>query len=118
VPSTEGLYYRLSRRVARGVPRAGAMLIRRLWQTEYEYPHTVYFDRPSLHRWLDRHGFDLLTVRYLPEVPPGTVVDRLTTDGDIGRAAGFLLAPAVYAVTAIDALRRRSDALVAIARPR
>lgn len=118
VPSTEGLYYRLSRLAARLAPRVGETLIRRMWQTEYEYPHTVYFDRVSLCRWLDQHGFDLLGVRYLPEVPPGTAVDRLTTDGAIPSWTARLLAPALYAITAIDALRRRSDALVAIARPR
>ena len=116
VPSSEGLYYRLSRLAARLVPRAGETLLRRMWQTEYEYPHTVYFDRSSLVRWLQRHGFELLTTRYLPEVPPGTAVDRLTTDGAIGRWTARLLAPALLAVTAVDALRRRSDALVAIAR--
>ena len=57
VPSTEGLYYRLSAMLARVAPRIGATFMRRLWQTDYEFPHTVYFDRPSLQRWLRRHGF-------------------------------------------------------------
>ena len=116
VPSSEGLYYRLSRLAAGLAPRVGETLLRRMWQTEYEYPHTVYFDRPSLTCWLERHGFELLSTRYLPEVPLGTAVDRLTTDGAIGRWTARLLAPALLAVTAVDALRRRSDALVAIAR--
>ena len=117
VPSTDGLYYRLSRHAAQVAPRIGETLLRRMWQTEYEYPHTVYFNRSSLARWLESHGFELLTSVHLPEVPFGTTVERLTTDGAIGPWTARLLAPGLYAVTAIDALRRRSDALVAIARP-
>jgi 2-polyprenyl-3-methyl-5-hydroxy-6-metoxy-1,4-benzoquinol methylase len=116
VPSTEGLYYRLSALAARLVPWVGATFMRRLWQTDYEFPHTVYFDRRSLQAWLHRHGFVVVDVRYLPEVPARTIIDRLTHDGDIGRGQAYLMAPAVSVINVIEWLRRRSDALVVIAR--
>jgi SAM-dependent methyltransferase len=117
VPSSEGLYYRLSRLAARAVPRIGEPLIRRMWQTEYEYPHLVYFHRKALDLWLRSHSFLPVASTFLPEIPPGTVLDRLTTDGAISRPAACALAPAVYAITALDRLRGRTDALVTVARP-
>jgi len=116
VPSTEGLYYRLSAMLTRVAPRIGVTFMRRLWQTDYEFPHTVYFDRRSLLCWLQRHGFTMVDVRYLPEVPSRTIIDRLTHDGDISRLQAYCLAPAVYAINVIEWLRRRSDALVVLAR--
>jgi SAM-dependent methyltransferase len=118
VPAVEGLYYRSSELLTRVFPRVGGTLLRRLWQTRYEYPHLVYFSRPSLTRWLDRFGFDPVSHRYVPEVPPGTIVDRLTTDGDIGRVAAYAAAPALLAVNLVETVRRRSDSLVVFARPR
>jgi SAM-dependent methyltransferase len=118
VPSTEGLYYKISDALVRAYPPIGASLVRRVWQTRYEYPHLVYFSLPSLSLWLRRYGFDTIGHRYLPEVPIGTIVDRLTTDGDIDRAKAYLAAPVVAGVTLIDALRGRSDALVVFARVR
>jgi SAM-dependent methyltransferase len=118
VPTTEGLYYRVSSAVARLIPRVGGTLMRRLWQTDYEFVHTVYFDRRSLHRWLERYGFEPLEWHYLPEVPLGTAVARLTTDGRIPVWQARLLAPALYAVNAAEAVRRRSDSLVVLARRR
>ena len=58
MPSTEGLYYKVSALMARVAPAVGATLMRRLWQTDYEFPHTVYFDRASL-----RPGFDATVSR-------------------------------------------------------
>lgn len=118
VPSTEGLYYRLSDLLARIYPRVGASLIRRMWQTRYEYPHLVYFSLHSLSMWLERFGFRVVAHRYLPEVPSRTVIDRLTTDGDINRVKAYAVAPAVLGVNVVEALRGRSDGLVVFARPR
>ena len=116
VPSTEGLYYKASSMLAKVVPGFGATFMRRLWQTEYEFPHTVYFSSRSLQCWLGRHGFEVVDTRYLAEVPTRTVIDRLTHDGDISRTHAYALAPAVYAINAIEWLRGRSDALVVLAR--
>jgi 2-polyprenyl-3-methyl-5-hydroxy-6-metoxy-1,4-benzoquinol methylase len=116
IPSTEGLYYKLSALMARVAPPIGATFMRRLWQTDYEFPHTVYFDQHSLEIWLRLHGFTLVAFRYLPEVPTRTIIDRLTHDGDIGRAQAYAMVPAVYIINAIEWLRGRSDALVVLAR--
>jgi 2-polyprenyl-3-methyl-5-hydroxy-6-metoxy-1,4-benzoquinol methylase len=116
VPSTEGLYYRGSALLARVVPPVGATFQRRLWQTDYEFPHTVYFDRPSLTRWLTRQRFEVVAWRYLPEVPLRNIVDRLSHDGDISRLQAYLLAPVVLAINAVETIRGRSDALVVLAR--
>ena len=58
----------------------------------------------------------MVDFRYLPEVPIRTIIDRLTHDGDISRAQAYVLAPAVSVINAIEWLRRRSDALVVLAR--
>jgi 2-polyprenyl-3-methyl-5-hydroxy-6-metoxy-1,4-benzoquinol methylase len=116
IPSTEGLYYRAAALVARVARRRGATYMRRLWQTDYQFPHAVYFDRSSLQRWLGRHGFTVVDHRYLPEVPIRTVIDRLSHDGDISRVQAYALAPAVVVINAIEWLRRKSDALVVLAR--
>jgi 2-polyprenyl-3-methyl-5-hydroxy-6-metoxy-1,4-benzoquinol methylase len=116
VPTTEGLYYRSSDLLLR--LRAGSTIVRRLWQTRYEYPHLLYFDRRNLTAWLSRHGFDVVAHRYLQEVPNTTAIDRLTTDGDIGRASARLLVPVVGAVNLVESIRGRSDSLVVVARPR
>jgi SAM-dependent methyltransferase len=118
VPSTEGLYYRLSHLLRRFWPRLGARFIERLWQTRYEYPHLVYFDLRTLSLWLGRHDFEIVEHRFVQEVPTGTVVDRLTTDGGIGRAGAYLLAPVIVVVNVIERFRRRSDSLVVLARRR
>jgi cyclopropane fatty-acyl-phospholipid synthase-like methyltransferase len=118
VPSTEGLYYKLSDRLLRLRPEIGESLVRRLWQTRYEYPHLVYFSRRSLSTWLDRSGFSVLAHRYVQEVPTRTAVDRLMTDGDIGRLKAYIAAPAVFAVNVVEWMRRRSDSLVVFATPR
>jgi 2-polyprenyl-3-methyl-5-hydroxy-6-metoxy-1,4-benzoquinol methylase len=116
VPTTEGLYYKLSDLLVRA--GVGASFARRLWQTRYEFPHLVYFSRANLTRWLDRYGFDVIAHRYLQEVPNDTVLDRLTTDHDISRSRALLLAPVVFAVNLIETARRKSDSLVVLARPR
>lgn len=118
VPSTEGLYYRLSHLLMWLWPTLGARFVERLWQTRYEYPHLVYFDLRTLSLWLERHDFEIVEHRFVQEVPTGTVVDRLTTDGGIGRAGAYLVAPVVLVVNVIEWFRRRSDSLVVLARRR
>jgi 2-polyprenyl-3-methyl-5-hydroxy-6-metoxy-1,4-benzoquinol methylase len=118
VPTTEGLYYAISDLLVRTWPKLGASFVHRLWQTRYEFPHLVYFTRSTLTRWLERFGFEVIDHRYLQEVPNGTIIDRLTTDHDISRPLAYLLAPGVVAINVIEAIRRRSDSLVVLARPR
>jgi 2-polyprenyl-3-methyl-5-hydroxy-6-metoxy-1,4-benzoquinol methylase len=114
VPTTEGLYYRVSDILARA--GAGASLVTRLWQTRYEFPHLVYFDRSNLTRWLERYGFEVVDHAYLQEVENATVIDRLTHDRDISTLRAYLLAPGIVGVNVVEALRRRSDSLVVLAR--
>jgi 2-polyprenyl-3-methyl-5-hydroxy-6-metoxy-1,4-benzoquinol methylase len=118
VPSTEGLFYNISRSLAAAFPSIGGSMLRRMWQTRYEYPHLVYFSLRTLSLWLGRFGFTVLQHHYVPEVPTSTVIDRLTTDGDISRMRAYAIAPAVVLANAIDTLRRKTDSLVVIARPR
>jgi len=117
VPSTEGLYYKLSDLAARTHPRSGANLIRRMWQTRYQYPHLVYYSLRSLTLELESLGFRVVGHRYVAELPTRTVIDRLSTDGDISRRAAWLAAPAVMGVNLIDLARGKSDGLVVFARP-
>ena len=115
VPSTDGLYYHASVIVARVLPRVGAVFMHRLWQTDYEWPHMMYFNRSTLQAWLHRHGFTIVGSTYLTEVPLRTIIDRLSHDGDISRWHAYLLVPAVLIINAIEWIRRRSDALVVVA---
>ena len=118
VPSTEGLYFRLSHMLMQLWPSVGARFVERLWQTRYEFPHLVYFDQRTLTMFLERHDFEIVEHRFVQEIPNGTVVDRLTTDGGISRSTAYLLAPFVIAVNVIESIRGRSDSLVVFARRR
>ena len=112
VPSSEGLFFR----VAHTLRIASA--VKRLWQSEYEHPHTVYFNRATLTRFLTNNGFDVIAARYLDEVPASTVIDRLTLDGRMPRWKAALAVPLFVAINVIERLRGKSDALVVLARPR
>ncbi len=113
VPSTEGLYFTLAHLFPSLTPRG---VLRRLWQADYEYPHTVYFNRGSLRRFLESHGFEVTATRYLADVPNSTVIDRLRMDDTIPAWQAPLLAPAFYGINFVEALRGKSDALVMVAR--
>ncbi|HEX8619343.1 MAG TPA: class I SAM-dependent methyltransferase [Thermoanaerobaculia bacterium] len=110
VPSSDGLFYKAAHALRLG------SAVRRLWQSEYAHPHTVYFDERTLQRFLRKNGFETVGMRYLAEVPHGTVVDRLTLDRRIPRWKAMLAVPIFLAINVIERLRGKSDALVAIAR--
>jgi len=110
VPSSEGLFFR----VAHALRIEGA--VKRLWQSEYASPHTVYFDLQTLTRFLAKHGFEVVASRYLDEVPDGTVVDRLTLDGSTPKWKARLAVPLFFAINRIERIRGKSDAQVVIAR--
>lgn len=110
VPSTEGLYFRLAHAV--GLRSS----IERLWQVGYASPHMVYFAGDTLRRFLERHGFRVVASQYLREMPVRSAFARLTMRGT-PRWQAALAVPLVAAINAVERLRRRSDALVVIARP-
>ena len=110
VPSSEGLFFR----IAHALGLSGA--VKRLWQSEYEHPHTVYFDRATLTRFLGNHGFEVVAARYLDDVPAGTVVDRLTLDGRMPNWKARLAVPLFFAINLVERLRGKSDALLVVAR--
>lgn len=109
VPSSEGAFFR----IAHALRIRSA--VKRLWQSEYEHPHRVYFDRPSLTRFLTKHDFDVVAVRYLPEMPTSTVVDRLALDGRVPRWKARLALPLFFAVNLLERVRGKSDAIVVLA---
>jgi hypothetical protein len=116
VPSTEGLYFQIAHRLPRLARPWAAGVIKRLWQLDYEFPHLVYFNERSLTRYLERHGFETVETTYLEEVPSDTVDDRLRIDGTISPLQARVLAPALHAVNWIEQWRRKSDAMVVLAR--
>lgn len=112
VPSSEGLFFRIAHAL-----RIGSA-VKRLWQSDYAYPHTVYFDRATLTRFIGNHGFDVVAAHYLAEVPTHTAVDRLTLDAGMPRWKARLAVPLIFAINVIERVRGKSDALVVLARPR
>jgi hypothetical protein len=110
VPSSEGLFFRIAHTLHL------RPAIRRLWQSDYASPHTVYFDRRTLSAFLRRHGFEAVAHRYLADVPSGTALARLRFDPTTSRCLALLSVPAIYAVNLIERLRGKSDALLVIAR--
>lgn len=111
VPSSEGLFFRVAHALKIG------SAVKRLWQSEYERPHAVYFDRATLTRFLGNQGFKVVAVRYLDEVPTSTVVDRLTLDRRMPKWKARLALPVFAAINLMEKVRGKSDALVVIARP-
>ena len=109
VPSSDGLFFR----VAHALRIRSA--VERLWQSQYEHPHVVYFDESTLIRFLGNHGFTVIATHYLDEVPTSTAVDRLVLGGT-PRWKARLAWPVFAAINAIERLRRKSDALVVVAR--
>jgi hypothetical protein len=85
VPSTDGLYFTLAHKLLPVMKPLIAGIIKRLWQAEYEYPHTVYFNARTIRSYLENHAFSVLTLRYLEDVPNSTVTNRLLMDNTISK---------------------------------
>lgn len=118
VPSTEGLYFLIAHQLVRFARPLASGIIKRLWQSEYEFPHTVFFNQQTLRRFLGNHGFDVIEARYIEDVPNGTVVARLLMDDTIPVWQAYLMAPAFYIINSVEKLRGKSDALLMLARRR
>ena len=116
VPSTEGLYFTIAHRLVRMSRSIMSAVIKRLWQSEYEYPHLVYFNQSTLTRFLENRGFEPLAFEYLAEVPNSTVIDRLFMDDTIPKWQAMVSVPVFYLINLIESIRGKSDALLALAR--
>jgi 2-polyprenyl-3-methyl-5-hydroxy-6-metoxy-1,4-benzoquinol methylase len=117
VPSTDGLYFQIANRMARITRLVAPGMIKRLWQSEYEFPHTVYFNERSLRAYLENHGFEVVARKYIEDVPNQTVIDRLVMDDTVPRWQAYLLAPAFYLINFAERIRAKSDAMLMLARP-
>ena len=116
VPSTDGLYYKAAHQLTRAVPTLVKGVLERLWQSEYEFPHTVYFNERSLRLLLCRNGFEVVDVEYLEEMPASTVMDRLAMDDSISKRSAYAFWLSAHGVNLVERLRGRSDALLVVAR--
>ena len=117
VPATEGAYFILAHRLLKIASSFMSGMIKRLWQSEYEFPHTVYFNRETLRLFLENHGFKLVAHRYMDELPNNTIIERLLMDNTIPAWQAYLISPAFYLINVIEKWRGRSDALLILARP-
>lgn len=90
--------------------------IKRLWQSEYEYPHTVYLSEPTMRLFLKNHGFEVTAIKYLEDIPNRTIIKRLLMDNTIPKWQAFCYAPAFMFINLIEKVRRKSDALLVVAK--
>lgn len=116
VPSTDGLYFRLAHALLSFSRSIAAGFIKRLWQSEYEYPHTVYFNEDTIKLYLQNNAFEVIGMRYLEEVPSRTIVNRLLMDNTIPKWQAFVSAPVFLFINLIEKARRKSDALLVVAK--
>lgn len=116
VPSSEGLYFKLAHSIAGLAPSVVTGVLKRLWQSEYEFPHKLYFNQEALRQFLLKHDFEIASFAYLDEVPNETVMDRLLLDDSIGKAQACAMVPAFYLINAIESMRHKSDTMVMIVR--
>ena len=110
VPSNEGLFFR-SAHALRLSP-----VIRRLWQFDFEYTHTVYFNQRTLSAFLARQGFEVVAHEYLSDVPTDTAVARMRMDGKTSHALALLTVVPIFLINWIEKVRGKSDALLVMAR--
>jgi SAM-dependent methyltransferase len=115
VPSKDGLYFKVAHKLVRLVGSPLFNVIKRLWLIDYQAPHTVYFNKESLHQYLGLYHFQSIAQKYLDEIPNNTVVDRMLVDSSISRYQAYLFAPGFYLVNFIERQRGCSDALLLLA---
>lgn len=116
LPTSDGLYFRIIHLAHHFFSKSLHSSIRRIWLTEYEYPHTVYFNAKSLRKILVKHGFDIITEMYLEEIPNRTIINRIRVDNSIGKTFAILALPIFICINAIEKIRGKSDALLVISK--
>ena len=115
VPSTEGAYFVVAHHLLKIAGSLMSGIVRRLWQSEYEFPHTVYFNRATLELFLSNHGFHIVAYRYMEDVPNRSVMHRLLMVNTIPVWQAYLISPAFYLINLIEKWRGKSDALLVLA---
>jgi 2-polyprenyl-3-methyl-5-hydroxy-6-metoxy-1,4-benzoquinol methylase len=80
LPSSKGLFYRLSKVVARLGWQAP---FDRLWQKDLPSPHVHYFDSANLATLVGKHGFELVHRDELPSLRAKGLLERLRCAGNI-----------------------------------
>jgi len=116
VPTTDGLYFKLAHRLLPISRSISSPFIKRLWQSEYQYPHTVYFNESTIKLFLQNQGFELIATKYLQEVPNGMIVNRLLMDDTIPKWQALFSAPVFLLINLIEKARQKSDALLVLAK--
>lgn len=116
VPTTEGAFFNVAHWLNR-ISRFGTgVMIDRLWQSEFEFPHTVFFRRSNLERYLRGAGFEPLVCQYPDEQPLTSMLDRLMMDHSVSLLQAILAVPPYAVMKLADTLGRKSDSLVVVAR--
>ncbi len=116
LPSSEGLYFKIAHLLLPIAPFPVTNAVKRLWQSEYEFPHTVYFNRRALELFLCKNGFEVVDARFIEDIPDDTVIDRLLMDDTIPKWQAYLSAPVLYLINAVERRRGVTDALLLLAR--
>ncbi len=118
VPSSDGPFYRATHLVARLLPKQTWPFIERLWLLRFASPHCVYFNEKSAKSFLSAHGFEPVGAVYFPAIPLSSAFARLSMDRTISRWRAAVSLPIVAILNICEAVFRRSDSLVLLARRR
>lgn len=101
IPSNRGIFYRLSRILARaGAPGP----FERMWQKQFSSPHLYYFKADVLISMASRYDLELVHRSHLPSVRRKGLWDRLSYDTTSGPVKNALVYAAV--VVALPVLSR------------
>jgi hypothetical protein len=114
LPNSEGLFYRLSKLVARMGWRAP---FDRLWQKDMPAPHVHYFNRFNLAALVGKHQFEFVYCDELPALRARGLLERLRWARDVPILSLYLQYLAV--LCAIPVMRAfQSDIIVSVFRKR
>jgi hypothetical protein len=114
VPDQACLLYWTARALSRWTRGRVDFALRRLWLVGLDFPHLVYFTRPSLTTLLSRCGYEIAGLYRAPISHPRQSYDRVRALPGTGRFPG-IVSVAVGTMTAIDALTGHGGLLVALA---
>jgi len=116
VPTSSGLFFRVSNYLFKKIKLPIESIIRRLWNSEYQYPHTLYFNLDNLSHLLLDHGFTIEISQYVDDVPNSTIIDRLSIDETIPKILIPLFAFGILSINLFSKLYGKTDLLYVLAR--